>query len=58
VVNNGTNTCRLTSANISISPCVIHLNTLLPSILCLKGKLLSIFLKNVHYYFTYILNMW
>ncbi len=38
VLNNGTNTSILTSANISKLHCVIHFNTLLPYILRLKGK--------------------
>jgi len=42
---NGTNTSKLTSANRSKSPCMNHLNTLLPYILHLKKKLIQIHMQ-------------
>jgi len=44
-VNNGANTSKLTSANLSKSHCVNYLNTLLPYILCLKEELLQMHMQ-------------
>ncbi len=52
VLNNGTNTNTLTSANISKWHCVIHFNTLIPYILRLKVKLKVRSKNNWQYYNT------